>query len=865
MSLRSALRGWPPALVPLTLLLLVLVSADWSAGQVPVKKPIPEEVEGPKARPRRGQPLRIEDEEPGARRTPTGVGAPAAVDLAAEAARARHPFVRDLFKGLAVPHDRLRFVSPPREDVIEPLPKFLTLKPGRSVFVKARRLGDVAEYSVSLTSDHAIIYYEQHAIDRVEEFLKRKLELEPPGSKAYLAREDMLREAERALTAVVRFHESARERGVREGTGWDELDARLRGALRSVQLRQLRLLEERGQWEDAVALGAHLARTYPDAKDVQKEFAGLLGRQAAQSLKERDYRRARAQLERLLERFPTDPAVGRLRDQLQRRAGELLAEAQKLLDEDKKQEAARRVQEAEAVWPYSNELRSYRVRLDSAYSILYVGVRALPQLLSPATACTDVERQALDLLFEGLVKYRAHAPGGPRYEPALAADLPRLSPLGRSFQLRRPAYWSDGQRVSAPDVRYTLGLLRDSGWPGHTPAWAELFDRRNPVSLSGDAFQVKLTLGQGYLDPLSLMNFKVLPQHSRLKKADDITFARRPVGSGPFRYDGVAENQAVFVANSFYGARPDKTGLPRLGEIRFYQPTEPAADFRNSRLHVLLDPPTKLVRQLQEENTGAVKYETLRNRRVWFLAVNHRQSALADVNLRRALAHAINREQILNDCFRAGLADVHRPLNGPYPPDSWAYDPKAAPADPYLLTLARPLAKEVLKGRRDGLKLRLLYPSGDEAVELACKLIKKQVQDLDVGLDLELTARAPADLRRDVEVDHQYDLAYYSWDYPDHTYWLWPLFDPRGGRNFLGYRDDAELEALFRQLLSHREFARVRALTHQVHAHLVAHMPLIPLWQLDTHLVLHPRLELPGPLDAQALFSDVDLWELKVR
>src|SRR5262249_47430307 len=144
----------------------------------------------------------------------------------------------------------------------------------------------------------------------------------------------------------------------------------------------------------------------------------------------------------------------------------------------------------------------------------------------------------------------------------------------------------------------------------------------------------------------------------------------------------------------------------------------------------------------------------------------------------------------------------------------------------------------------------LRYPAGDDAVRKACEMIRDQVQGLGAGLELALLERSPADLRRDVEKDHQYDLAYYSWDFPDHTYWLWPLFDPRGGRNFLGYKNDTELEPRFRQLLSHRAFDVVQRLTHEIHAHVYAQMPLIPLWQLDTHLVIHPRLELPGALDA---------------
>src|SRR5262249_54710203 len=382
-----------------------------------------------------------------------------------------------------------------------PLRTVVAFKPGRnSVFIKVRRFNDRFEldrdeYSITLTKDHGVTYYEQYALDRVDDFLKKShLDQEPPGSRNFLSRLGMLREAERVLTAVARFHESARERGVREGDEWDDLEKRLRRTLRDVQLDQLRLHVGARDWESAIGVAGHLARSYPEDLDLKRELPRLLAQQAEQLIKEQDYAGARVQTERLLEQFPSSPAIEAVRERLQKKSLALLSEAEKLLEQKNKVEAAKRLEEARRVWPYSNELRSFRGRLGTDFSVLHVGVRSLPQFLSPATASTDVEKQALDLLFEGLVKYRPHAPGGPRYEPVLAADTPRLTPLGRVFHLHRQAFWSDGTRVTAPDVRFTVDLLREKNW-----AWAELLDRRNAVSITDDAFHVKLTLGQGYL------------------------------------------------------------------------------------------------------------------------------------------------------------------------------------------------------------------------------------------------------------------------------------------------------------------------------------------------------------------------------
>ena len=82
-----------------------------------------------------------------------------------------------------------------------------------------------------------------------------------------------------------------------------------------------------------------------------------------------------------------------------------------------------------------------------------------------------------------------------------------------------------------------------------------------------------------------------------------------------------------------------------------------AAEFRADRLHLLPDVPTGDLPLFQAEANlgGKVRIVTAQTpRRIHLLAVNHRRPALRSADLRRGLALAIDREQILNDVFRAG-------------------------------------------------------------------------------------------------------------------------------------------------------------------------------------------------------------------
>src|SRR5437763_13270023 len=61
---------------------------------------------------------------------------------------------------------------------------------------------------------------------------------------------------------------------------------------------------------------------------------------------------------------------------------------------------------------------------------LRVGVRRLPERLSPALATTDNELRAVELLFQGLVKISEGPDGVSSFRPALADGPPRLVPQG---------------------------------------------------------------------------------------------------------------------------------------------------------------------------------------------------------------------------------------------------------------------------------------------------------------------------------------------------------------------------------------------------------------------------------------------------
>lgn len=517
--------------------------------------------------------------------------------------------------------------------------------------------------------------------------------------------------------------------------------------------------------------------------------------------------------------------------------------------------------------------------------VLVVAVPSLPELMSPSYARSDSELAALDLLFEGLVRPIADLTAGRQYEPALAREMPALAPRGREFKLS-PAVWADetgaSRTVTSADVRTTVEKLkaRSQQFGGEA---GELIE-----AVYADAEdRCRVLLTRGVPDPLSLMTFKVLPND----RPDNEEFARQPIGSGPFTYGGRrtegGRTYALFNRNPAFGKRAQRANLPTIESVWMVASRQPVADFKAGKVHLVLTRATADLASLRSapsvsptENTrgvgrlevtmGSGRVDTLPSRRIWYLAVNHRDPMLGGgagaAELRRLIAHAIPRDGILTSCFRAGFPDHHHALDGPFPAGSW-------PCNPIAGRLDDPgLAGSLATARGEAMKLELKFPAGDPAIERACQQMQQSLSEFKVTL--RLVPLPLADLRRQVTVETDFQLAFWQHDFADDWFDLGGLLDPQrigpsgkpNGRNFMSYVPSPDFASLLARSQSHRDFGELRTAMRQLHVEFRKEMPFIPLWQLDTHVLATSRLRTEPAialLDPLAPFLFIDQWTLK--
>jgi len=881
----------------LGLLAVVLVSASWVTAQSPRK----EEEEDPKEKARPAVPVPVAEPDKKDAPPPTADAVdPDVGTFKEELAKATNLDAKAMFRALSIPYDRLdstfRTGTTFRVELLQardlPEEEF-------EVRVLDASLKQSVPKKLSTGSGFNYTPFELIVLEQVDSFLAKTETMD---------RSDQLEYAARAVAAGLRWHLVAVNNNKRVGKAWETVASQLKFRIRDLMRKRFEYLLDVKRYERADEVGLKMLSRFPNDNEILLDVYHLQLKQTDLKTKGTDADLIKLRESLLLyERLSgkkNEGLIKTVRTRLRSRAKALLDEAREDGRQKRSAAALAKLRMAETLDPDLPGIEDVRTGLKG--TVLYVGVSKLPEKMSPATATTDSERWAVELMFEGLLQ-TIPDPEVIRYRPALAESLPGVMPLGRSFTLPRNLRWArdDAGPLDARDVQATLEFLRE---PANRNRWcSDGLDVFQSIDRVDDPFRLRLAYDRGVLEPLGRATFKVLPARylrDQGKSADDADFAKAPFGSGAFRYEGreregAVDNPrecAVFRANPYYGQRPGKFGLPWIREIRMYVPSQStlARDVPAGQLHLFPEPPGDLIPRFRNDPAlkDIMRVQTAAtNRRIHMLAINHKNSDLQNDKVRQGLSAAINRDAILTEVFRVGKDEkAHEALTGPFPVRSWA-TPQAARDVILYKPGAGGLFTEALTGGRK-IKFALLFDAEDPKNALVCQRIKAQVEEASTNKDgkplvqIELQGATTEKFREKLYQEHGYDLALTTFDYRDDLYSLAGLLDPeatgRDARNFLNYlasgtnpgEADRRLRRKIDEVRKHRDFtAKVRDLTWDIHTLANQRVPFVPLWQLERFIVVHKdvKLHIENPnvevkaeqLDPAVLFTGVEMWRLE--
>lgn len=333
-----------------------------------------------------------------------------------------------------------------------------------------------------------------------------------------------------------------------------------------------------------------------------------------------------------------------------------------------------------------------------------------------------------------------------QYDPAqdLATGLPRISNDGKTFTftLRDDIKWSDGRPITAADFQFAFdnACKKENNWVGYTSTCERIESYRTP-----DPKAVEVTLKEQLASYLALIlanTIYPIPQHVWQGKSWNDPQAnpeilKPTVVSGPYMPKDISAERQVYTRNPGYWAKPGN-----LEEIHFVGASpQTALELLRTRQVEWTEsyPPAQYEESTRIPHANVLKWTPV-TALYRLMQFNLQRPYMQDLKFRQALAHAINREDLVQ--FEDNLGD---PQAGIYP-NSNPFASDNVQKYEYSLQRARDLLTEAgyrqeggtLRGP-DGqpVKLSMLWPTTSQPRGKIATYAQQQWRQL--GIETEVT------------------------------------------------------------------------------------------------------------------------------
>jgi peptide/nickel transport system substrate-binding protein len=452
-----------------------------------------------------------------------------------------------------------------------------------------------------------------------------------------------------------------------------------------------------------------------------------------------------------------------------------------------------------------------------------------PTNLDPRVG-TDAQSERIDeLLFDSLVHRDEHF----NIQPWVAErwEIPDLQTY--IFHLHKGVHFHDGRPLTARDVKWTLDTIRNGSL---TTLKATTYKAISRIDTPDDSTMI-VHLSEPdttLLYNLSDGAFGIVPYGS------DKQFNRSPIGSGPFRFISQEPDSNVIVErNDNYWSEharvervrfivvPDET--TRALELRKGSADiTPSGSMTADTINVLRRDPKLIV----EQQPGTV---------LAYLTFNLRDPILKDVRVRQAMAHAIDRGEILHYLF----GDEGRLAESVLPPQHWAYD---GDVPHYTYDPGQANAMLDAAGYRrgkDGIRFHLVMKtSTQESTRVLAATLQQQLRQ--VGIALDIRSFEFATFYSDVQKG-AFQLFSLRWiggnEDPDIFYYAFhsSSFPPKHANR--GYYVNPEVDRLIEAGRSTVDQEKRKQDYAQVQQILARDLPYINLWYFDNVVVHSTRVK----------------------
>ncbi|MDA3951476.1 MAG: ABC transporter substrate-binding protein [Spirochaeta sp.] len=339
-------------------------------------------------------------------------------------------------------------------------------------------------------------------------------------------------------------------------------------------------------------------------------------------------------------------------------------------------------------------------------------------------------------IFDNLVEF---VPGTTEIRPALAESWDIADDgLTFTFHLREGVEFHDGTPFNAEAVKFSFDRQRNEDHPyfdlGPWKYWGymSMSDIVDDIVVE-DEYTVRFDLKKveaPFLANLA-MDFAAIVSPTAVAELGE-DFKNNPVGTGPFSFvEWVKDDRIVVERNEDYWRRP--AYLDRLVLRVIPDATARFLALQAGEVDVIDFPsPEDLEAMEADPDIELIQQPGLN---VGYIAMNNDKEPFGDVLVRRAVNHAINKQDIIDAVF----GSAGQPATNPIPPTMWSHNDDIDPYE-YDPERARELLAEA--GYPDGFETDLwampvsrpYFPDGRTVAEIA------QANLAEVGIDAEIVS-----------------------------------------------------------------------------------------------------------------------------
>ena len=498
-----------------------------------------------------------------------------------------------------------------------------------------------------------------------------------------------------------------------------------------------------------------------------------------------------------------------------------------------------------------------------------------PESLSTIVSTQIVTADLSYLLFSYFFNYDDHD----NFVPEIALELPSRQNGGISadektitYHLRHGVQWQDGVPLTARDVVFTYHAIMN---PKNNVQVQTGYDQIADVQAPDD-YTVVVHMKRVFSPILAYFmcmqgGFNILPAHllERYSDINRVAWNNAPIGSGPFKFkEWVHGDHITHVAKPKYWR-----GAPHLNTIVFRIVPDTNTIVTQLQTHEIdawfrADPP--MYAQLRK----IPGYRVMVSPENVFghLDFNVQDPILRDVNVRRAITSAIDRQRLVSDT----TSGVYESTDTDQSVFSWAND-HHAPFFPYDPAKARALldAAGWMPGpdgirQKNGvrLSLQLSYIGGQSIAQKLAALIQQESK----AVGIEITQKSfPSQIYFAAKQDGgilnsgKYQLAYYGWVSgvdPDNSSLYRCIYFPPAGQNSLFWCDQAVEQAEI-DALGTMDQARRKRDYHIISTELGEQAPTVFLFAERRLDIVPDRFDGFKPSPAESAFWNAWQWSMR--